>query len=60
MGLRELNIDLTKEHVSLWKETKKFVGEVWRPAAIELDKMPDPADVIAEDSVLWDVFRKNL
>ena len=45
MGLRELNVDLTKEHVALWKETKKFVSEVWRPAAIELDKLPDPADV---------------
>jgi alkylation response protein AidB-like acyl-CoA dehydrogenase/nitroreductase/NAD-dependent dihydropyrimidine dehydrogenase PreA subunit len=59
MGLRELNIDLTKEHVALWKETKKFVSEVWRPAAIELDRLPDPGDVIAEGSVLWDVFRKT-
>jgi alkylation response protein AidB-like acyl-CoA dehydrogenase/nitroreductase/NAD-dependent dihydropyrimidine dehydrogenase PreA subunit len=59
MGLRELNVDLTKEHVALWRETKKFVSEVWRPAAIELDKLPDPQDVIAEGSVLWDVFRKT-
>ena len=59
MGLRELNIDLTKEHVSLWKETKKFVSEVWRPAAIELDKLADPQDVIAQGSVLWDVLRKT-
>ena len=59
MGLRELNTDLTKEHVSLWKETKKFVSEVWRPAAIELDKLADPQDVIAQGSVLWDVLRKT-
>lgn len=59
MGLRELNIDLTKENVSLWKETKKFVSEVWRPAAVELDKLHDPREVIAKGSVLWDVFRKT-
>jgi len=59
MGLRELNIDLTKEHVALWKETKKFMSEVWRPAAIELDQLHDPQDVIAEGSALWDVFRKT-
>ena len=59
MGLRELNIDLTQEQVSLWRETKKFVSEVWRPAAIELDKTADPRDVIAEGSVLWDVLRKT-
>jgi alkylation response protein AidB-like acyl-CoA dehydrogenase len=59
MGLREINIDLTKQHVALWKSTKEFLTEVWRPAAIELDRMADPADVIAEGSVLWDVFRKT-
>jgi alkylation response protein AidB-like acyl-CoA dehydrogenase/nitroreductase/NAD-dependent dihydropyrimidine dehydrogenase PreA subunit len=59
MGLRELNINLTKDHVLLWETTKKFLGEVWRPAAIELDKLADPADVIAEKSVLWDVLRKT-
>lgn len=59
MGLRELNVDLTKEHVALWDATKKFMTEVWRPAAIELDKKADPADVIAEDSILWDVLRQN-
>jgi len=59
MGLRELNIDLTKEHLTLWTETKKFLSETWRPAAMELDQMADPADVIAEGSVLWDVLRKT-
>jgi alkylation response protein AidB-like acyl-CoA dehydrogenase/nitroreductase/NAD-dependent dihydropyrimidine dehydrogenase PreA subunit len=59
MGLRELNIDLTGEHVALWDSAKKFFGEVWRPAAIELDRLADPADVIAEDSVLWDVLRQT-
>ena len=52
MGLRELNIDLTKDHVALWDSTKKFLSEVWRPAAIELDRLENPQDVIAPDSVL--------
>ncbi len=59
MGLRDLNIDLTKEHVAVWDSARKFVKEVWRPAASELDRVTDPQDVIAEDSVLWDVFRKT-
>ncbi len=59
MGLRELNVDLTKDHVALWDSTKKFMKEVWRPAAIELDKLPNPEDVIAEGSVLWDVLRQS-
>ena len=59
MGLRELNIDLTKEHVALWDQTKKFFSEVWRPAAIELDSLADPAEVIAEGSVLWDMLART-
>ena len=59
MGLRELNVDLTKDHVALWDSTKKFVKEVWRPAAIELDKLQNPEDVIREDSPLWDVMRQS-
>ena len=59
MGLRDLNIDLTKEHVALWDSAKKFMLEVWRPAEIELDRMANPEDVYAEGSILWDVFRKT-
>lgn len=59
MGLREINVDLTKEHVALWKSTKEFLSKVWRPASVELDRLADPADVIAEGSVLWDVLRKS-
>jgi len=59
MGLRELDTNLTKEHQALWTETKKFLSEVWRPAAIELDSLHDPQEVIAEGSVLWDVFKKT-
>lgn len=59
MGLRDLNVDLTKEHVAFYNETKKFFSKVWRPAAIELDALANPEDVIAKDSVLWDVIRQT-
>jgi len=59
MGLRELNVDLTDEHIALRDAARKFFGEVWRPAAVELDKLPDPQDVIAAGSILWNVLRQT-
>ncbi|MBW2623794.1 MAG: acyl-CoA/acyl-ACP dehydrogenase [Deltaproteobacteria bacterium] len=58
MGYPELDLNLTDEEKALRDVMRKFGAEVVRPAGIELDKMGDPADVIAEGSVLWDVFRK--
>ncbi len=54
----DLNADLTSEQRSLKEQTHKFAAEVMRPAAEKLDKLSDPAEVIAEDSVLWDVLRR--
>ena len=59
MGIRELEISLNDEQQAVKDAARKFFGEVWRPAAIELDKMANPEEVIAEDSVLWDVFKKT-
>jgi len=59
MGLRELNVDLTDEHIALRDGAREFLGEVWRPASIVLDKLSDPQEVIAQNSVLWDVFRRT-
>jgi len=59
MGILELNLDLTDEQKALRDASRRFFREVWRPASIALDKLPDPADVIAEGSVLWDVFRQT-
>jgi len=59
MGIQELNLDLTDEQKALRDASRKFFREVWRPASIALDKLADPADVIAEGSVLWDVFRQT-
>ena len=59
MGLRDLGVQITSDQVALWDSAKKFMLKVWRPASIELDKLADPEDVIAKDSVYWDVMRKT-
>ncbi len=59
MGLVELDINLTEEQRTLRDEARRFFMGVWRPAAIQLDKLADPEDVIAKDSVLWDVLRQT-
>ncbi|UCD56634.1 MAG: acyl-CoA dehydrogenase family protein [Candidatus Hydrogenedentota bacterium] len=58
MGYIELDVALTDEQKAVRDLSRKFAMEVVRPAGIELDKLADPADVIAEGSVLWDVLRK--
>ena len=55
----DLNPNLTSEQLALKEQTHKFAEEVMRPAADKLDKLADPADVIAKDSVLWDVLRQS-
>jgi alkylation response protein AidB-like acyl-CoA dehydrogenase len=58
MGYQELDIELSREVKAMQKEIRKFAMEEVRPAGIELDKLQDPADVYAENSVLWDVHKK--
>jgi alkylation response protein AidB-like acyl-CoA dehydrogenase len=53
-----LEAELTEEERAVRDTVHKFAAEIMRPAGIELDAMPDPADVIAKGSVLWDVFDK--
>jgi alkylation response protein AidB-like acyl-CoA dehydrogenase len=57
MAYLELDIDISKETQAIQKEVQKFCREVMRPAGIELDKLPDPADVYAKGSVYWDVVK---
>ena len=59
MTYREIDVDLNDEQIALRDTVRKFGAEVMRPAGIELDKLHDPEDVIAEDSVLWDVIKKH-
>ena len=58
MSYLELNKHLTDQEQAIKTEVHRFAEEVLRPASMELDRLPDPADVIAEGSVYWEVFRK--
>jgi alkylation response protein AidB-like acyl-CoA dehydrogenase len=58
MSYRDIDVGLTEEEIAMRDMVRRFGAEVVRPAGIELDKLPDPADVIADNSILWDVFKK--
>jgi alkylation response protein AidB-like acyl-CoA dehydrogenase len=58
MDYLELNTDLTDEQIDLKKSVRQFAKEVLRPAAIALDKLPDPAEVFKEGSLYWDCMRQ--
>jgi len=57
MAFRDIDINLAAETRAMVEHVKRFSMEVMRPAGIELDKLPKPEDVIARDSILWDVFK---
>lgn len=59
MGYLELDPTLNEEQKAVQDMARRFAMEVMRPAGAELDKLSDPADVIAEGSVLWDVFKQQ-
>ncbi|MDP2832451.1 MAG: acyl-CoA dehydrogenase family protein [Pseudomonadota bacterium] len=53
----ELDIHITPEQKALKAQVHAFARDVLRPAAIALDKLADPARVIAADSPLWPAQR---
>ncbi len=59
MTITDIDVGLTDEERDIRDVTHKFAEEVVRPAGIELDRLADPADVVAADSVLWNVFEKH-
>jgi alkylation response protein AidB-like acyl-CoA dehydrogenase len=58
MAYREIDVDLTDQQKAMRDTVKRFGAEVMRPVGVELDKLDDPADVIADGSPLWDAFKK--
>jgi len=50
---------LSEEELAIHETIHKFAEEVMRPAGTTLDALPDPKDVIASGSILWDVFEKH-
>ncbi len=59
MEFMKLDVDLPDEVKAMHDLARRFGVEVMRPAGIELDKLHDPSEVIAEGSVLWDVIKKH-
>jgi len=57
MAYWDLDFQLTDEQKSIRDTVRKFGADILRPYGEKLDKLTDPADVIAKDSVLWDAFR---
>lgn len=47
---------LSPEGQAIVESAHRFARDVMRPVGVELDRMPDPSDVIAKGSPLWDVF----
>jgi alkylation response protein AidB-like acyl-CoA dehydrogenase len=58
MSYADLDIELNDEQKATRDMARRFGREVMRPAGIDLDELADPAMVIADGSVLWDVFRQ--
>jgi alkylation response protein AidB-like acyl-CoA dehydrogenase len=54
----EVNRSMTEEQVALKESVHAFCKEVLRPASLELDKIPDPDDVIKKGSIFWQVMKK--
>jgi alkylation response protein AidB-like acyl-CoA dehydrogenase len=54
---REVDLTLTAEHQQLKEAVHGFAKEVLRPAAVRLDRVCDPARVIAPESELWETLR---
>ncbi|MBI5947303.1 MAG: acyl-CoA/acyl-ACP dehydrogenase [Chloroflexi bacterium] len=57
--LTDIEAELTGQERAVRDAAHKFALEVMRPAAKQLDALADPADVIAPNSILWDVFKKH-
>ncbi len=58
MPLEDIEVGLPDEERAVRDTAHKFAEEVLRPAGAKLDRLADPAQVIAKDSVLWEVFEK--
>jgi len=54
----DLEPTLTDQERAIRDTVRKFAQEVMRPVGVTLDRLLDPADVIARESVLWEVFAK--
>lgn len=59
MPLVDIEVNLTDTERMLQETAHKFAEDVMRPLGRQLDRLPDPADVIRPDSSLWNVFARH-
>lgn len=57
MTFRDIDLNISRETKAMLREVRKFSLDIMRPAGMELDRLSDPGDVIADKSVLWDVIK---
>lgn len=58
MTLPDIEVGLTDLEREVRDSVHKFAEDVLRPAGRELDRLADPAAVVAPDSILWSVFER--
>ncbi|MFQ5514460.1 MAG: acyl-CoA dehydrogenase family protein [Myxococcota bacterium] len=58
MARVDIDVGLSEQAQAARDSAHEFAEEVLRPAGVELDRLADPAAVIAPDSVLWKVFER--
>ena len=58
MSMIDIDVELSEEEQKVRDTVHKFAAEVMRPAGVALDRLADPEDVIAPQSILWEVFAK--
>ncbi len=58
MTMVDIESDVRDTDGQVREMVHRFAEEVMRPAGVALDKLADPSDVIAPDSLLWSVFEQ--
>jgi alkylation response protein AidB-like acyl-CoA dehydrogenase len=59
MASIDYEVELSEGERAVRETVHRFAEEVMRPAGAKLDAMADPQDVIAADSILWEVFKQH-
>jgi alkylation response protein AidB-like acyl-CoA dehydrogenase len=58
MPLADLDVNVTETERAVRDTAHRFAADVLRPTGVALDKL-SPEEVIADDSMLWDVFKQS-
>ncbi len=58
MGITDIDTALGEEERAIQETVHKFAADVMRPIGEQLDRLDDPAEVIAEGSPLWEAHEK--